>query len=353
MQADAMDGDATMLRTFDNHAHVAKGLQSRQGVFALKETFDLSGAFGQRAKHDRAVRNGFVARNTNPARQAAARLGEVNQIIRMHSVHISPAGQNFAEMLTCYPSAGKHAQHVMSVAGVDRRAQGVKIATKGIEYPQYRIAVGEKNVMPHHRIAAGNPGEIAKTTGGVAEYLQVLAAFGQRINQTEGQQMRQMAGGGEHFVVMLDFHVLDIGAQLTPEPINHLQRSAIGIRQRRENHLMAAEQLTITGLYPALLGAGNGVPRDKTRRHAVEGQRRRAYHIAFGAAHVRQHGITQRQLRQGAQQLLHGQNRHRQLDHIRAHASRRQVFLAAINHAQLNRHAAGFGIEVDADHFAK
>ena len=67
MQADAMDGDATMLRTFDNHAHVAKGLQSRQGVFTLKETFDLSGAFGQRAKHDRAVRNGFVARNTNPA----------------------------------------------------------------------------------------------------------------------------------------------------------------------------------------------------------------------------------------------------------------------------------------------
>ena len=43
----------------------------------------------------------------------------------------------------------------------------------------------------------------------------------------------------------------------------------------------------------------------------------------------------------------------RQQDHIRTHASRCQVFLAAINHAQLNRHAAGFGIEVDADHFAK
>ena len=65
------------------------------------------------------------------------------------------------------------------------------------------------------------------------------------------------------------------------------------------------------------------------------------------------HGTTQRQLRQGAQQLLHGQNRHRQLDHIRAHASSCQVFLAAINHAQLNRHAAGFGIQIDADHLAK
>ncbi|MNR56010.1 hypothetical protein D3C85_1764970 [compost metagenome] len=51
-----------MVRAFDDHAHVAKGLQGGQGVFALEEAFDLGSTFGQRAEHDRAMGNRLVAR---------------------------------------------------------------------------------------------------------------------------------------------------------------------------------------------------------------------------------------------------------------------------------------------------
>ncbi|VVN75392.1 hypothetical protein PS685_05270 [Pseudomonas fluorescens] len=46
MQADAVNGHATVVRTFDHHTHVAEGLQGRQGVFALEEAFDFGDAAG-------------------------------------------------------------------------------------------------------------------------------------------------------------------------------------------------------------------------------------------------------------------------------------------------------------------
>ncbi|MNR00529.1 hypothetical protein D3C85_1163030 [compost metagenome] len=92
MQADAVNGHPAMVRAFDDHAHVAKGLQGSQGVFALEEAFDLGSAFGQRAEHDRAVRDGLVARNANPPGQLATGVSQKNQIIRVHSVHIGPSG---------------------------------------------------------------------------------------------------------------------------------------------------------------------------------------------------------------------------------------------------------------------
>src|SRR5690606_5931752 len=101
-------------------------------------------------------------------------------------------------------SAGKYAQQLMPIPGVDRVAQGVEVIAKRVQCAQHRLAVGEEDVVPHHRIAAGDPREIAETTSGITKNLQVLAALGQRVDQGKGQQMRQMAGGGEYLIVMLD-----------------------------------------------------------------------------------------------------------------------------------------------------
>ena len=45
---------------------------------------------------------------------------------------------------------------------------------------QHRLAVGEKDVVPHHRIAASNASEVAKTTGSITEYLEVLVPLRQQ-----------------------------------------------------------------------------------------------------------------------------------------------------------------------------
>ncbi len=111
MQPHAMNGHTPMVRTFDHHAHVAKRLQGRQGIFALKETFDLSHTLSQRTQHDRPMGDRLVARHPNAPAQAATRFGEEGQLISGHSgFHVGPARQDLAEMLTRHPRTGKHAQ---------------------------------------------------------------------------------------------------------------------------------------------------------------------------------------------------------------------------------------------------
>ena len=104
----------------------------------------------------------------------------------------------------------------MPIPGVDRIAQGVEVVAKRIQCAQHGLTVGEEDIVPHHRVTASDPREIAETTSGIAENLQVLAALGQRVNQGKGQQVRQMASGGEHLIVMFHLHRLDIRPQLAP-----------------------------------------------------------------------------------------------------------------------------------------
>ncbi len=186
--------------------------------------------------------------------------------------------------------AGEDAQQLMPIPGVDRVAQSVEVVAKYVQCTQHGLAIGEEDIVPHHRITAGDPREITETASGIAENLQVLAALGQRIDQGEGQQMREMTGGREHLIMMLHLHDLDICAQLPPQALDKRQGSIIAVLARRENDLVATEQLGVRSLHPALLGAGNGMPRHQAHGLAGEGLARSAQHIALGTAHIGQHG---------------------------------------------------------------
>ncbi|MNV12493.1 hypothetical protein D3C71_1030990 [compost metagenome] len=179
VQANAVNGHATVVRTFDHDAHVTERLQGRQGVFALEEAFDFGNAFGQGAEHDRTVGNRFVTWYANPTGQAATRLSQENQIVGIHSVHIGPAGQDFTEMLAGNPGASENAQQLVPIPCIDRVAQGVEIAAKCIECAQDSFAVGEEDVVPHDRVASGDSCEIAETARSVTEDLKIFIALGQ------------------------------------------------------------------------------------------------------------------------------------------------------------------------------
>jgi hypothetical protein len=128
-------------------------------------------------------------------------------------------------MLAGNPGASENAQQLVPIPCIDRVAQGVEVAAKCIECAQDSFAVGEEDVVPHDRVASGDSCEIAETARSVPEDLKVFIALGQRIDQTECQQVRQMTGRGQHFVVALDLHVLDIGAQFAPQTVDHGQRA--------------------------------------------------------------------------------------------------------------------------------
>ena len=353
VQANAMDGDAAVLRPLDHHSHVAERLDGCQCVLALEEALHFGGAFGQGAEHDRAMGDRLVARYPDGSGQAAARLGQINQVVVVHGVHIGPTGQDFAEMLTGYPGARENAQQLVPVPSVDGLAQRVEVVTKNIQCTQHRLAIGEKDVVPHHRVAAGDPCEITETAGGIAEDLQVLAALGQGVDQGEGQQVRQVAGGRQNLVVMLDLHVLDVRAQRAPQAVDQRQRVGIGLRGGRENHLVPAEQGRLRRGHSALLGTRDRMPRYQVPRHPAERGTRGTHDIALGAANVGQYSLAQVELRQVGQHPLHRQDRHRQLDHVGADAGATKILLATVNHAELHRQAARLGIPIHADHFAE
>jgi len=255
-------------------------------------------------------------------------------------------------MLAGHPCAGEYPQQLVPVPSIDRVAQGVEVAAKSVQGAQDGLAVGEEDVMPHGRIAASDTGEITKPSGSVPEDLEVFIALGQRVDQTKGQQVRQVAGCGQHFVMALDRHVLDVGLQRPPKAVDQGQGGRVGFRQRGEDDFVTAEQARVGGFYPALLGAGNRVTGHETWQAFAEHSTRFAHDIALGATDVGDDRPAEVELRQARQDFFHGQDRHRQLDDIGADTGGGEVGFTAVDHAQFYGELARWRIEIDANHFA-
>src|SRR5690606_13379334 len=123
VQADTVDGDAPMVRPFDNHAHVAECLQGGKAVLTFQEALHFSHTFSQGAEHDGTVGNGLVAGYTDTTMYAGT--GADNEVDRLslHGFHISPAGQNLAEMLARGSGSGEYAQQSVGITFINRRTQ--------------------------------------------------------------------------------------------------------------------------------------------------------------------------------------------------------------------------------------
>src|SRR3546814_873461 len=76
-----------------------------------------------------------------------------------------------------------------------------------------------------------------------------------RANDSIGDQVRQMAGDGEHQVVMLRVHGFDIRAQSSPELGKSLQRHRVGAGRWRDDAPAAFEQARKSRLRPTIFRA--------------------------------------------------------------------------------------------------
>src|SRR5690606_12201522 len=74
MQADPVYAHLALLRAVDADAHGAEGIQRRQRILTFEKPADFSDALGDRAEHDRSMRNGFIARDAHCACYTAAGL---------------------------------------------------------------------------------------------------------------------------------------------------------------------------------------------------------------------------------------------------------------------------------------
>ena len=89
----------------------------------------------------------------------------------------------------------KHRHDGAAVALIDSLRQALEVAAEEIDHGQQLFPVGQTDIVPHLRIAGGDPGKIPKAAGGITKDLRPIIQPHQRIHQGIGQDMRQMAGG--------------------------------------------------------------------------------------------------------------------------------------------------------------
>ena len=101
-----------------------------------------------------------------------------------------------------------------------------------------------------------------------AEYL-ITSDFGDRLevvggaDDVVGDDVRQMRDDGEHLVVMVGVHRVDVRAAAPPEFGQLFERSRIGVRQRREDAPAVLEQIGKAGVRAGLFRAGERMAGDE------------------------------------------------------------------------------------------
>jgi hypothetical protein len=110
-----------------------------------------------------------------------------------------------------------------------------------------------------------------------------------RVDDVVGDEVRHVAGDGEHQVVVLRVHDLHVRAAGLPERGEPGDGGLVGALRRRQHAPAAVEQLGKAGFGARVLRAGDRMARNKvhTLRH---GRADVAQHRALDRAHVRQNG---------------------------------------------------------------
>ena len=165
----------------------------------------------------------------------------------------------------------------LAIAPADGALQGRQIFREAAQHFQHRFLVVQEHVAPHGGIGGGDAGEVAEAAGRILDHFgrRHLLEIGRRRDDVVGDEMRQMAGDGEHQVMMLGRHRLDIRAAGPPELRQLLDGLRISVGQRRQDAPAIDEEFGKTRLRPGLLRAGNRVARNEMnagrhmRRHVA------------------------------------------------------------------------------------
>ncbi len=94
-----------------------------------------------------------------------------------------------------------------------------QIFGEAAEHLQYRFAIVQKHIAPHGGVGGSDAGEVAKAAGGKFDHL----GFGDRrqvvggADDIVGDQVRHVAGDGQHQIVVPGIHDLDPAAGAAPE----------------------------------------------------------------------------------------------------------------------------------------
>jgi hypothetical protein len=161
--------------------------------------------------------------------------------------------------------AGEHVEQLFAVAPADRPLQRGEVLGEARQHLEDGVLVVQADVAPHGRVGGGEAREIAEAGGGIFDHfrlghrLQVV----RRADDVVGDDVRQVRDDGEHHVVVLGVHGVDVGAAAPPEFRQPLQRLRIGAGQRREDAPAVLEQVGEAGIRTRFFRAGQRMAGDE------------------------------------------------------------------------------------------
>ena len=143
---------------------------------------------------------------------------------------------------------------------------------------------------------------------------------------------REVAGDGEHAIMVGRIHQIDLGAQPPPEFGQALHHHFIGARRRRDDAPAALEQAGKAGIRSGFFGARNRMCGDDV--HAGQGGAQHLQHAFFDRTDVAHHRIGRQFRANFGSDFGHGAHRHAQDDQIGIHHSRASAIGDIIGNAQ-------------------
>ena len=211
-----------------------------------------------------------------------------------------------------------------------------QLGLETVEHLAEGLAIGEADIAPHDGVAGGNAGEVTKAAGGIAENLVVLTQARQAINQAVGQKVRQVAGGGQHLIMVIDRHLCHLGAAGLPHGLDLGGGRRVCPRQGGEDDAPVAVEFGEGGIDPALFRAGDGVAGDETRGQPTKDLAGILHHAALDAATIGQNGARGQMIADSGEGCGHSPQGYGDEDQIGAGHRPGRVLVVAVDHPQLD-----------------
>ena len=320
VQADPVHDHLTVVGAFDQHPHVAERLQRGQGVLPFQKPLHGGGALGQGRQHDGPVGHGFITRHPQPAVKPAAGarqeggvglLCHACLVVGMPGAGVGSAPVHGQKVGPGGVGPGHDAHQGLVVVVLDGVLEAIDTVPEQGQRFQHRLPILAEDVVPHHRVGAGDAGKVAKAAGGVAENLGGIALPGQGVDQRERQQMRQVAGFRQHPVMVVRRHLQHLRPHRRPQGPHPRRGGGVGIRGGRQDHPVLAIQPGVGGFHAAFFLAGDRVARHEARKMIAQSLAGLVDHRAFDAAAVGDDGALGEPRAQGFEYRSHGRHRRR------------------------------------------
>jgi hypothetical protein len=171
------------------------------GVFAPERAAQRGFAFGEGGEDQRAIGDAFGAGHGDVGLDGRGEWDNFNDVGQRHADLFGRGTALALPLVTPLFGFGEEFFDAAGIAFFEGAAKILEAADEAGEFAEEVLAIADGDVAPHFRGTGGDAGGVAKAVG--AQQGLIFRAIGAEdvIDQLRGEDVRQMAGAADQFVV--------------------------------------------------------------------------------------------------------------------------------------------------------